>query len=69
METIEITWTKLYFPENGGDNTTGYIVFWGEGTPGSEWKVLAEFPSPVFRANTKYFGVTLTPLNTYKFKV
>jgi hypothetical protein len=69
METIEITWTDLKYPEDGGDTTTGFTVFWGEGTPGAEWKVLAELPSTVFKANTKDFGVSLIPLNTYKFKV
>ena len=69
MEAIEIIWTELEFPEDGGDSSTGYKVFWGEGTPDAEWKVLTEFSSPVFSANTKNFGVRLNPLNTYKFKV
>ena len=53
MESIEITWTSLDFPENGGDESTGYNLLWGEGTPSAEWKELAEFSSPVFKANTK----------------
>jgi hypothetical protein len=69
MESIEITWTSLDFPENGGDEYTGYYVFWGEGTPSAEWKRLAEFKTPVFKANTKDHGVSLVPLNVYKFKI
>ena len=69
MESIEITWTPIDFPENGGDEYTGYTVLWGEGTPSAEWKVLAVFSTPVFRANTKKHGVSLVPLNIYKFKV
>jgi hypothetical protein len=42
MEAIEITWTELKYPEDGGDHTYGFTIFWGEGSPGAEWKVLAE---------------------------
>ena len=69
MESIEITWTALGFPENGGDDYTGYTVLWGEGTPSAEWKVLTEVTTFVFKANTKEYGLSLIPLNTYKFKV
>jgi hypothetical protein len=50
MESIEITWTALDFPENGGDEYTGYRVFWGEGSPSAEWKILGEFTTPVLKA-------------------
>ncbi len=69
MESIEIIWTALDFPENGGDEYTGYCLLWGEGTPNAEWKVLAKFSSPVFKASTKEHRISLVPLNTYKFKV
>jgi hypothetical protein len=69
METIKLTWTELKDPENGGDPETGYIVFWGEGTPGAEWQILIKFTEPVFDVSTKDVGVSLNPLNTYKFKV
>lgn len=48
MESIEINWTALDFPENGGDEYTGYRVFWGEGSPSANWKVLGEFTKPIF---------------------
>jgi hypothetical protein len=41
MESIEIMWTSLDYPENGGDESTGYTLLWGEGTPNAEWKVVA----------------------------
>ncbi len=69
FEAIDIFWTELKFPEDGGDTTTGYIVFWGEGSPDSEWKILVKFSSPFFSANTKDYGIKLNPLDTYKFKV
>jgi hypothetical protein len=69
MEAIEITWTELKFPEDGGDSTYGFTVFWGEGSPAAEWKVLGEFSSPVFKVNTKDFGVKTSPNTYYKFKV
>jgi hypothetical protein len=73
MEAIEITWTELKFPEDGGDYTQrythGFTVFWGEGSPGAEWNVLAEYKFPFFKANTKDFGVKTSPNTYYKFKV
>ena len=48
MKAIQLIWTELQYPENGGDTSTGYTVYWGDGTPGAEWKVLKEFSTSVF---------------------
>jgi hypothetical protein len=69
MEAIEIIWTELKFPEDGGEGTYGFTVFWGEGSPGAEWKVLAKYNYRFFKANTKDFGVKTSPNTYYKFKV
>jgi hypothetical protein len=69
LKSIELTWTGLEYPENGGDDFTGYTVFWGEGSPSAEWKILAEFKTSVFSVNTIEHGVTLVPYNVYKFKI
>jgi hypothetical protein len=79
MEAIEIIWTELKFPEDGGEWTYGFTdggewthgftVFWGEGSPGAEWNVLAKYNYPFFKANTKDFGVKTSPNTYYKFKV
>ncbi len=57
MESIEIIWTPLDFPENGGDDFTGFSILWGEETIDAEWKVLAVLTTSIFKANTKDHGV------------
>ena len=71
MESISVTWTRLEYPENGGEDVKKlhYKILWGEGNYNAEWKVLGDFSYDTFATDTRKNGITLRQIKTYKFKI
>src|SRR5437762_1734809 len=65
---IEVTWSALTTPSNGGSTITSYNLQWDSGSAGVTWTDVVGI-SPAYTSTSIILSTGITAGSTYRFKV